>query len=178
MKNRTQRLRETDPNWELWQKLYYQHQQSYIRQKLLAIKYLWLGYSRPEVAKKVRCSYVTLTEWIDKFIKGGLLEITKQVTHQVPSRLNELQQLELKRMILESSPTDYGIDRTIWTGKIISRVIEQRWGVSLKNSRIYEILDSLKLSHQKAHRDYANADKERQQEFIATLKKTVRSADR
>jgi hypothetical protein len=43
MKNRTQRLREIDLNWELWQKLYYQHQQSYIRQKLLAIKYLWLG---------------------------------------------------------------------------------------------------------------------------------------
>jgi hypothetical protein len=37
MKNRTQRLREIDPNGELWQKLYYQHQQSYIRQKLLAI---------------------------------------------------------------------------------------------------------------------------------------------
>ncbi|MEG4293482.1 hypothetical protein Q5692_32775 [Microcoleus sp. C2C3] len=43
MKNRTQRLREIDPNWVLWQKLYYQHQQSYIRQKLLAIKYLWVG---------------------------------------------------------------------------------------------------------------------------------------
>lgn len=61
-------------------------------------------------------------------------------------------------MLLESRPTDYGIGRNIWTGKIISKVIEQRWGVSLKDSRIYEILDSLKLSHQKAHRDYANAD--------------------
>lgn len=66
---------------------------------------------------------------------------------------------QLKRMILEFRPTDYGIDRAIWTGKIIGRVIEQRWGVSLKDSRIYEILDSLKLSHQKANRDYANADK-------------------
>lgn len=99
------------PNWELWPKLYYQHQQSYIRQKLLAIKYLWQGKSRPEVAKQVGCSYVTLTEWIDKFLKGGLLELTKQITHQVPSRLNEEQQMELKRMLLESTPTDYGIDR-------------------------------------------------------------------
>jgi transposase len=178
MKNRTSKLREIDPNWELWQKLYYQHQQSYIRQKLLAIKYLWLGYSRREVAQQVGCSYVTLTEWIDKFIKGGLLELTKLITHQVSSRLNESQQMELKRMILESRPTDYGIDRAIWTGKIISRVIEQRWGVSLKDSRIYEILDSLKLSHQKAHRDYANVDEESQKEFTATLKKTVSSADR
>ena len=78
----------------------------YIRQKLLAIKYLWLGYSIREVAQQVGCSYVTLTEWIDKFIKGGLLELTKLITHQVPSRLNESQQIELKRMILESRPTD------------------------------------------------------------------------
>lgn len=91
MKNRTSLLREIEPNWELWQKLYYQHQQNYIRQKLLAIKYLWLGYSRPELAKLIGCSYVTLTEWIDKFIKGGLLELTKQITHQVKSRLNESQ---------------------------------------------------------------------------------------
>ena len=127
------------------------------------------GKGRPEVAKKVGCSYVSLTEWIDKFLQGGLLELTKQITHQVPSRLNELQQMELKKMIWETTPTDYGIDRYIWTGKIISEVLEQRWSVSLKDSRIYEILDSLKLSHQKAHRDYANADKEIQLQFIATI---------
>ena len=176
MKNRTSKLREIDPDWELWQKLYYQHQQSYIRQKLLAIKYLWLGNSRPEVAQKVGCSYVTLTEWIDKFIQGGLLELTQKITHKVPCSLNESQQMELKKMLLESSPTDYGIDRTIWTGKIISKVIAQRWGVSLKDSRIYEILDSAKLSHQKAHRDYANADKERQKQFLDTLKKNCHAS--
>ncbi len=171
MKNRTSKLREIEPNWELWQKLYYQNQQSYIRQKLLAIKYLWLGDSRPEVAQKVGCSYVTLTEWIDKFIKGGLLELTKPITHQVRSRLNESQQMELKRMILESRPTDYGIDRAIWTGKIISRVIEQRWGVSLKDSRIYEILDSLKLSHQKAHRDYEESRSRTPKRVYSNFKK-------
>ncbi|GET43569.1 hypothetical protein MiSe_83940 [Microseira wollei NIES-4236] len=37
--------------------------------------------------------------------------------------------MELKRMLLESTPTDYGINRYIYLGKIISRVIEQRWGV-------------------------------------------------
>lgn len=31
------------------------------------------------------------------------------------------------------------------------RVIHQKWGVELKERRIYEILDLLNLSHQKAH---------------------------
>ena len=41
-------------------------------------------------------------------------------------------------------------------GKVISNVIELRWGVELKTTRIYEILNELNLSYQKAHRDYAN----------------------
>ena len=45
-------------------------------------------------------------------------------------------------------------------GKIISNVIELRWGVRLKTMRIYEILNELNLSYQKAYRDYANASQE------------------
>lgn len=40
MTSRSDRLRQIPPNWDLWQKLYYKHQQGYIRQRLLAIKYL------------------------------------------------------------------------------------------------------------------------------------------
>ena len=84
----------------------------------------------------------------------GLVEPIK---HQVKSRLDVEQQQEIKRMLLNERPTKYGIDREIWTGSIIAEAIEQRWKVELKTSRIYEILSQLNLSHQKAHRDYANA---------------------
>jgi transposase len=77
----------------------------------------------------------------------------------------------MKKMLLEEKPKDYGIDRYIWTGKIIRIVIHKRWGIELKERRIYEILDLLNLSHQKSHRDYANADKHLQKQFIEILKK-------
>ena len=51
-------------------------------------------------------------------------------------------------------------------------VIDQRWGVKLKDSRIYAILSSMGLSHQKAHRDYENSTIEVQQEFVKTIKKS------
>ena len=44
--------------------------------------------------------------------------------------------MELKKMIWETTPTDYGIDRYIWTGKIISEVLEQSWG---GDKEVYEI---------------------------------------
>ncbi len=75
-------------------------------------------------------------------------------------------------MLLSEKPIDYGVDRNIWTGEIISYVIELRWGIKLKTTRIYEILNELNLSYQKAHRDYANASKEQQKVFILNLKKT------
>ena len=174
MTSRSKKLSEIPPDWDLWQKLYYKHPQAYVRQRLLAIKYLWEGKSRTEVTQILGCNYKSLTKWIDKFLEGGLPKLTQPITHQVPCRLQPSQQLELKKMLLEQKPTDYGIDRYIWTGKIISQVIQQKWGITLKDTRIYEILDQLNLSHQKAHRDYANADKNLQQQFVETLKKNFK----
>jgi transposase len=174
MMSRTKKFRQIQPDWDLWQKLYYKHPQAYIRQRLLAIKYLWEGKSRREVTQLIGCNYKSLTKWIDKFLEGRLQKLTEPITHQVPSRLKAEQQLELKKMLLEQKPTDYGIDRYIWTGKIISQVIDSRWGVTLKDTRIYEILEQLNLSHQKGHRDYANADQRLQQQFVESLKKNYK----
>jgi transposase len=174
MTSRSKKLSEILPDWDLWQKLYYKHPQAYLRQRLLAIKYLWEGKSRTEVTQILGCNYKSLTKWIDKFLEGRLQKLTEPITHQVPSRLKAEQQLELKKMLLEQKPTDYGIDRYIGTGKIISQVIDSRWGVTLKDTRIYEILEQLNLSHQKGHRDYANADQRLQQQFVESLKKNYK----
>ena len=74
-------------------------------------------------------------------------------------------------MILEKMSRDYGVDRNIWAGKIISNVIELRWGVKLKTTRIYKILNELNLSYQKAHINHANVSQEQQKTFILSLKK-------
>jgi transposase len=171
VRNRTFQLCDRQLDLDLWQKLYYKYKKDYVRKRLLAIKYFYEGKNRTEVSAIIGCNYKTLSTWIDKFLEGGLDELVKAIAHQVPSRLNLEQGLELKRMLLEQKPIDYGIDRNIWTGKIISSVIESRWGIKLKTTRIYEILDELNLSHQKAHRDYDNVDQEQQKVFVSTLKK-------
>ncbi len=63
----------------MWQKLYYLHQKEYQRQRLWAIKYLYEDQSREDVTKLVNCSYKTLSNWIDKFIEGGLSELLKPI---------------------------------------------------------------------------------------------------
>ncbi len=80
-------------------------------------------------------------------------------------------------MVLTQRPTDYGIERQMWTGAILSEVIAQRFEVQLKDSR-YDLLEELGLSYQRAHRDYANADPTAQKDWVETVKKTAISATR
>jgi transposase len=71
---------------------------------------------------------------------------------------------------------DYGIERQMWTGAILCEVIAQRFEVQLKDSRIYELLNELGLSYQRAHRDYENADPQAQKQWVDTVKKTASAA--
>jgi transposase len=174
--NLSQRLRLVSLDKKQWQRLYYQNQQAYIRQRLSAIRYLSAGKSRAEVAELVRCTDLTLAKWMKKYsgsqisgiqitthslhhtqdtctssireplyLETGLTGLVEPIKHQVKSRLNPEQQQEIKRMVLNERPSKYGIEREIWTGKIIAAVIKQRWELELKTSRIYEILEQLNL---------------------------------
>lgn len=170
--NQTKALKNQPFDADKWQKLYYRNQQQYIRRRLEAIRLLHQGNSRIEVCEQVECSYDTLTSWLSKYLQGGLKALVIPIKHQKPSRLTLEQQQQLKEMILTQRPTDYGIERQMWTGAILSQVIAQRFEVQLKDSRIYELLHELGLSYQRAHRDYANADPKAQKEWVNIIKKT------
>jgi len=170
---RIEALKNKGMDEEEWQRSYYKHQQQYIRKRLEAIKYLWEGKSRKEVMEKLDCARESIARWIDMYLEGGLTALTKVVKSERLQRLSIEQKAEMKVMLLEQKPTDYGIDRQIWTGQIIAEVIHKRWGVELKDSRIYDILASMGLSHQKAHRDYENGNSEVQKEFVTTVKKKL-----
>jgi transposase len=169
--NLSQKLRSISLDIESWQRLFYKNQQVYIRQRLLAIKHLSEGKKRKEVSQILGCTDLTLANWIQKYVDGGLDALVEPIKHNVTSSLNDEQRQELRKIILNERPTKYGVDREIWTGEIISEVIKQLWNVELKTSRIYEILAELRLSYQKTHRDYANASPEAQKEFVEVLKK-------
>jgi transposase len=171
--NRTQALQEKSFDPDEWQKLYYRHQKQYIRHRLEAVKLLHQGKRRSQVCEEVGCTYETLTRWIEQYLKGGVGELVRPIRHQKPSRLSPEQQEQLKGMVLRQRPSDYGIERQMWTGAILSEVIFQQFDVQLKDSRIYELLDELGLSYQRAHRDYANADPQAQTEWVETVKKNA-----
>ncbi|MBK8442380.1 MAG: winged helix-turn-helix domain-containing protein [Sphingobacteriales bacterium] len=54
--------------------------------------------------------------------------------------------------------------------------LKATYGVVYK-SGIYDLLERLNLSHQKAHFDYGNADKDKQKAFVTDLKEQLLVAD-
>lgn len=81
--NRTQALQDKLFDAEEWQKLYYRHQQQYIRHRLEAVELLHQGNGRTQVCEQIGCSYDTLTSWIDKYLNGGLGELVSPIRHSI-----------------------------------------------------------------------------------------------
>jgi transposase len=165
---------------ELLNKLKRAHQQHYIRKRLEAIELLWNGRSRPEVCKLVRCSYQSLDTWltllVDVGLEAGLKTLASPTTRTLTWRLSSERQTEFREIVLHQTPQDYGMDELVWTGKTLCRFLKEYWGVEYHTSRIYEILSALGLSHQKAHRDYLEANPSKQRAYAKRLKKSTYSA--
>ena len=144
--NRTEQLHQYQLDLELWDRLYCDCNSKYLKKRLLAIRYLLYGKSRKEVVELLGCNYKTLSTWIDKFLLGGLPELAQPITHQTTSRLSPEKRQELAVILILEKPRDYGIEKELWTSNAVSQLIENRWGIQLKRTRINEILKEIKES--------------------------------
>lgn len=157
----------------LWQKLYKKHQQSYKRKRLEAIRLAQAAQTTISLQKAVGCGHTTLNKWMDTYLQEGLEGLVASITHQKPQRLTADQVKALAVMLTEQQPCDVGLDAYIWTAALIKDLIKQEFAVDYQTSGVYKLLYRMGFSHQKAHRDYANASKQEQITFIDTLKKTA-----
>lgn len=162
---------ETGYDEKKWAYLYHKYQQIYIRKRLNFLKELWESKRFLETLKKLRVDWRIAQNWLADFKKGDLNEVCRLIKRQVKQKLSPEQKEKVKEIILTRTPKEYDIDRHIWTGQSLIKMIKSEFEVELKDSRIYEILAEIGISHQKAHRDYENSDPEKQLEFQKTFKK-------
>jgi transposase len=142
MPNATVQFLNTAFDEDLWSKLFKQESQEYIRRKLRFVKRLWETKDRGKVLEEFHLSYNTSGVWLKIYLTKGLMGLVekKLPTTSDKQKLSQEQKQQLRNIIVEKTPTDYGFDRYIWTGEIICKLIQQEFDVELKDSRIYEIL--------------------------------------
>ena len=170
--NRTIRIRELAPqDRELWQKLFYRHQQHSRRRRLEALKALWGGQSMAQVCRGQGVQRKTLEKWLDSYLHGGFDALLAAQRRPRPQTLSPQRLKVLKHILLHKAPKDYGIDSYQWTAAHVQSLLGSKWGLALSSARLYEIFAGLGLSHQRAHRDYGPAKPAERAAFVEALKK-------
>lgn len=160
-----------------YKKYFHSKQSEYIRKKLRCILLYYQGKEFEEISTKLSVHHQSVRKYINSYINGGFEELCKETIRPQSSQLSEKEMKSFKETLLNKRPFEVGLAGNIWTGKIMCQYIKATYKVAYK-SGIYDLLERLNLTHQKAHADYGNAQPNEQIAFINELKTTLLKADK
>jgi transposase len=159
-----------------YKKYFQQNQAEYIRKKLRSVYMYHQGKSFGEISAQLSQHAQSTRKYINQYIEEGFSLLCEPVVRPQESLLTKAQSASFKEVLLQNRPFEVGLEGNIWTGKLMRQYLKDTYDVTYK-SGIYDLLERLELSHQKAHADYGNAKEEDQIAFINELKDTLLQAD-
>ncbi len=83
---------------------------------------------------------------------------------------------EIKEVLLNNRPDEFGYNTSTWNGPILIDYIKKNYKIDFKKAQIYNVLKSLGLSFQKGRPSYPEADSGKKEAFREALKKTKATA--
>jgi len=159
-----------------WQRQMHRHPQEYIRRKLRVIEAYQQGKSVATLANQFDLHANTIRSYLTTYSTGGFETLCQPEKRNQPKQLSAQQEAHFKQTLLTSRPTDHALMGNIWTGQLMCQYLKATYQVDYR-SGIYDLLERLNLSHQKAHADYSNADPLKQQAFLDEFKASLLQAD-
>ena len=115
--------------------------------KLFASYLVTKGWSARKIGKLMDVSFKQITLWIHNFDNNGEEGLNEKPRTGRTSKLNLEQKLELKKIILTTTPPDFNIDSERWKGNSIQKIIVQKFSIEYKTAQIYNIVNSLKIKY-------------------------------
>lgn len=144
--------------------------------RLLALIQIAKGKSSRDLEDIFDRSHSRFCVWVNNFNEYGLEGLKDKSGRGRISRLCKSELEELKDVVLNKSPEEYGYNTATWNGLLLIDFIENKYHISYKKANIYVILkQKLGLSFQKGKGFYPEQDKELREEHKELIKKTLRS---
>lgn len=159
-----------------WNKYFRLYQQEYIRKRLRTIKLFAENNDVSTISKSLLLDRNSVYSFLKLYLKEGFEGLCRLAARPKPTLLSRAQELLFKQTLLSKAPFECGFEGNLWTGELMRQFIKREFAVDYK-SGIYDLLNRLNLSHQKAHSDYQNASKEEQLQFIDRFKQTLLESD-
>lgn len=159
-----------------YKRYFHQNQSEYLRIRLRSVFLYHQGKEFEEISIKLSIHHQSVRKYVNLYISGGFKELCKEVIRPKKSQLIVIESQSFKEILLTKRPFEVGLEGNIWTGKIMCQYLKETYEVDYK-SGIYDLLERLNLTHQKAHADYGNAKPSEQITFIEELKERILNAD-
>lgn len=144
--------------------------------RLLALIQIAKGKSSRDIEDIFDRSHSRFCVWVNNFNEYGIEGLKDKSGRGRNSRLSISELAELKNVVLNKSPEEYGYNTATWNGLLLIDYIEKKYHTSYKKANIYVILKKkLGLSFQKGKGFYPEQDKELREEHKELIKKTLRT---
>lgn len=143
-----------------------------IGMRLSAICQLANGVSSRQLEELYNTSFKQICNWANRFDKDGVEGLRDKSKSGRIAKLSVVQKEQLKEILQNKTPENYGYNTATWSGAIVRELIRVSWGVEYQKAQIYNILRELGFTFQRAKGVYPEANKKLQEEFAQTIKKT------
>lgn len=171
-----QRFEEKGFDEKEYERYFHLHQSEYMRKKLRIIKLYHENVAIKQISKDLNVHVQSINKYVNIYLSGGFKLLCQKIQRPRAGFLTEEQSSEFKKIILSKKPFEMGLEGNIWTGKLMCKYLEKTYLI-IYQSGIYDLLERLNLTHQKAHADYGNANKEEQIKFVNELKDSILQAN-
>jgi transposase len=142
-----------------------------LRQRVLAVRLILEGFSTVKAAEVLGICRQSVSTYAKMFNRGGVAELLhRDFPPGKQPYLSLEEQAELKRVILESTPEQEGVEPTgSWDTRLLQKWIEERFSVTMSRSGITDMLHRLGFCWKRTTYVLAKANKEKQQAFVHQL---------
>ena len=152
--------------------LFNQDEKYKIGMKLYAIYQVSKGQATRKLEELYNTSFKQICNWVHRFEEDGLTGLKDKPKSGKPSRLSSEQKDEIKMILQNKKPSEYGYNTGTWNGPILMEYIKNSYGIKYKKAQIYNILKEIGFTYQKGRARYPEADQMKRSEFKETYKKT------
>ena len=115
------------------------------------------GRTSGDLAGILKAPRSRVSEWLAHYQLYGVDGLLEGYRSGRPPGLTEAHRVGLAD-ILESGPVAYGLDSGIWTSPMITRVIEEEFGIAYHPGHVRKLLHALGFSVQRPRRVLARAN--------------------
>jgi len=107
------------------------------------------GYSPEDVIKIFGFSRSSIYEWIKRYRAHGYAGLDTKKAPGASATVMAEMDAWLKRIVLRSTPEDFGYDTRLWTCDLLAQVLWDKYGVRVIGETVNHHLHQMGLSYQK-----------------------------